>query len=43
MKYRYKRVVIKTIKDIIKAEKYKANGWKIIEQSMFAMLFEKEV
>jgi hypothetical protein len=43
MKYEYKTVVTKTMKDIVNAEKLKAQGWKIINASMFAIMFERIV
>jgi len=41
MRYEYKTVETKTMEDIVKAERLKEQGWKIINSSMFAIQFER--
>lgn len=41
MKKQYKRVEIRTVKDIEKAARLKANGWRIVSSNIFAIMFEK--
>ncbi len=41
MRFEYKRVETRSMNDLVKAEKLKEQGWKMIEASMFAILFER--
>jgi len=43
MKYEYKRLLLRTIKDIKKAENHKNNGWKIISVGINNILLEKQI
>lgn len=45
MKFKYRRVSLRTIKGIDEAERLKARGWRIVESGsgFDTILFEKEV
>jgi hypothetical protein len=40
MKFEYKRIDISTVDGIKRAERLKANGWKIISTGLFSLLME---
>jgi hypothetical protein len=43
MKYDYKRLLLRTNKDISKAENYLNKGWKIISFGFNTILLEKQI
>jgi very-short-patch-repair endonuclease len=43
MRFKYKKVEIRTVKDVRRAEWYKAHGWKIISVNPISIMFEKEI
>jgi very-short-patch-repair endonuclease len=40
-KFEYKRVEVRTVKDIQRAEALQRQGWKIIKSGLFTILFER--
>jgi len=42
-KFKYKRIDTSTMKGLLLAERYHANGWRTIQAGLWTILFEREV